>query len=558
MINSKEKVPSSLDSFDKNPQQPFNTFVWWMGIVENRVDPMFLGRCQVRIYGFHPKDTVQVPTKSLPWAHPVNPLGENTTNPPLEGTLVFVFFADGHQHNVPIMLGTVPHIPDFTPDEGQGFRDPFTQAVKETRPYPRKLQSSEVSTDGKPPTYTSDTPKTNPGKVLNEPTTSRLARPNRIESDVTAESIGIRSESITGTAIDFQRRNRVKYIKTAKETSQPTGEGRVQEVWSEPFPSYNAKFPFNHVQETESGHAFEMDDTKDYERVQLSHRTGSTLEFMPSGSIKEKSFNHKYDVVMGNHKEYVLGDKITTTQGGMFLRINGKLVIQADGIDFESSGDINMKGSNVKITSRGNMDLCSFGTAKIYGVQGLGIRAEGVLSSYGARGAVHSSGGLTTISGVYDGMSDIIRKALEGVLPKDKVDAIAGSGSQSTATSGVKLLGPQIWTDGAVGYMNYALTQIAPPVVPEADAVAQLEGAANYKGPNPIMKPVVSKNAKEKTDGMGALERNFLTTVDASTTQRSTNSIKVAEDFEKTLQTAADNADLTTLKSDIPQLTEGS
>jgi len=554
MQNSKENTPASLDSFEKNPQQPFNSFVWWMGVVENRVDPMFLGRCQVRIYGFHSKDTALIPTKSLPWAHPVNPLGENTTNPPLEGSLVFGFFADGHQHNVPIMLGTVPHIPDFVPDEGQGFRDPFTQAVKDSKPYPRKLQSSVVSTDGSPPKYTTDTPKTNPGKILNEPTTSRLARPNRIESDTTAASIGIRSESIANTAIDFQRKNRVKYIKTAKEESSGEG-GRVQEVWSEPFPSYNAKFPFNHVQETESGHAFEMDDTKDYERVQLSHRTGSTLEFMPSGSIKEKSFNHKYDIVMGNHKEYVLGDKITTMQGGMFLRINGKLVIQADGIDFESSGDINMKGSNVKITSRGNMDLCSFGTAKLYGVQGLGIRAEGVLSSYGARGAVHSSGGLTTISGVYDGMSDIIRKVLENVLPKDKVDAIAGSGSQSAATSGVKLLGPQIWTDGAVGYMNYALTQIAPPVVPPTSSVDQLEAASKYRGPVPQLKPVVSKNEKEKTDGMGALERKFLATVDSPKSVRAqADSLKLSEDFEKSLQTAADNADLSTLKFDIPQL----
>lgn len=549
---------SKENRITKNPNETFTKFIWWMGVVENRVDPEFLGRCQVRIYGRHSKDVNEVPTKNLKWAHPIIPLGQNSVSSPQEGTLVFGFFADGETAEHPIMLGTVPHIPDFIPDEGQGFRDPFSQAVKESRPYPRKLQSSEVSTDGKPPKYTPDTPKTNPGKILNEPTTSRLARPNRIESDITAESIGVRSESIAGTTIDFQRRNRVKYIKTAKEVDNPTqNEGREQEVWSEPFPSFNAKFPFNHVQETESGHAFEMDDTKDYERVQLSHRTGSTLEFMPSGSIKEKSFNHKYDIVMGNHKEYVLGDKITTMQGGMFLRINGKLVIQADGIDFESSGDINMKGSNVKITSRGNMDLCGFGTTKLYGAMGVGIRAEGTLSSYGGRAAVHSSGGLTTISGVFNPVSDEVRKILEKVLPKELVDKIVNSGSQSAATSGVKLLGPQVWTDGAVGYMNYALTQIAPPFVPEAESADQLESAASYKGPNPILRPVVSKNEKEKTDGMGALERNFLTTVDASTTQRSTNSIKVAEDFEKTLQTAADNADLTTLKSDIPQLTEG-
>lgn len=537
-----------------------NGFIWWFGVVENRADPDFLGRCQVRIFGFHEKDPAQMPTKSLPWAHPVSPLGQNTTKSPVEGTMVFGFFADGKVGNIPIMLGSVPSIPDSLPDEGQGFRDPFTAAVKASKPYPRKLTTSAVNVNARGPTLEADTPKTNPGINLNEPTTSRLARPDRIESPENADSVGIRSGTISNTAIDFQRKNRIKYIKTAKEDKQASGFGtaagsRIQEVWNEPFPSFNAKFPFNHVQETESGHAFEMDDTKDYERVQLSHRTGSTLEFMPSGSIKEKSFNHKYDIVMGNHKEYVLGDKLETVQGGMFLRINGKLVIQADGIDFESSGDINMKGSNVKITSRGNMDLFAVGTNKLYGASGFEVRSEGIISTYGGRGAFYGSGGLTTINGVYNGMSDIIRKALEKVLPKNIVDGIAGTGSQSAATSGVKIEGPQVWHSGGIGYLNYALTQIAPPFVPDTSDVDPPNAASRVKSPVPIFKPTVSSNKKEKTDGMGYLEKNFVATADApDSVLKQLNALKVTEDFNKKLENAANNADLTTLQSDIPQL----
>ena len=26
---------------------------WWIGVVEDRVDPEHLGRCRVRIYGYH-------------------------------------------------------------------------------------------------------------------------------------------------------------------------------------------------------------------------------------------------------------------------------------------------------------------------------------------------------------------------------------------------------------------------------------------------------------------------------------------------------------------------
>jgi hypothetical protein len=28
-------------------------FIWWIGIVEDRLDPEKMGRCRVRIYGYH-------------------------------------------------------------------------------------------------------------------------------------------------------------------------------------------------------------------------------------------------------------------------------------------------------------------------------------------------------------------------------------------------------------------------------------------------------------------------------------------------------------------------
>jgi hypothetical protein len=48
-----------------------NGFIWWVGIVENRLDPLAMGRCQVRILGWHNTDKAQLPTEGLPWAHPM-------------------------------------------------------------------------------------------------------------------------------------------------------------------------------------------------------------------------------------------------------------------------------------------------------------------------------------------------------------------------------------------------------------------------------------------------------------------------------------------------------
>lgn len=91
--------------------------MFYTGVVENRQDPLHLGRCQVRIVGLHTHDKVQLPTSELPWATPMqsvtsaslNGIGWSPTGP-LEGSTVVIIFADPNEQ-LPIMLGTVGGIP---------------------------------------------------------------------------------------------------------------------------------------------------------------------------------------------------------------------------------------------------------------------------------------------------------------------------------------------------------------------------------------------------------------------------------------------------------------
>ena len=94
-------------------------FVWAVGVVENRFDPLYLGRCRVRWLGWHTKDKMDLPTKLLPWAHPLLPITSASqtgvgTSPtgPVEGTWVMGFFRDGDAANDPVMIGTLPGRPD--------------------------------------------------------------------------------------------------------------------------------------------------------------------------------------------------------------------------------------------------------------------------------------------------------------------------------------------------------------------------------------------------------------------------------------------------------------
>jgi hypothetical protein len=87
--------------------------IWWVGTVANRMDPLGLGRCQVRIFGWHydgSKDSQQkIPVSDLPWAMPILPCNNTKTfsSPELDDWVVGFFF-DGLAGQFPIMFGVIP------------------------------------------------------------------------------------------------------------------------------------------------------------------------------------------------------------------------------------------------------------------------------------------------------------------------------------------------------------------------------------------------------------------------------------------------------------------
>ena len=107
----------------------FRNFQHFFGVVEDRQDPLRLGRVRVRAFGIHTEDRAKIPTEDLPWATPVMPytsasisgVGESPTGP-VEGTWVFGFFIDGKQMQQPMILGTLAGAPEAYNE--MGFNDP--------------------------------------------------------------------------------------------------------------------------------------------------------------------------------------------------------------------------------------------------------------------------------------------------------------------------------------------------------------------------------------------------------------------------------------------------
>jgi len=99
-------------------------FNWWVGVVENRMDPLNLGRCQVRFFGHHPELRSELQTMDLPWATPSISVDSTTFMTSLkEGDWVWGFFMDTEGAQKPVICGMLPGINKDAADPEKGFCD---------------------------------------------------------------------------------------------------------------------------------------------------------------------------------------------------------------------------------------------------------------------------------------------------------------------------------------------------------------------------------------------------------------------------------------------------
>lgn len=133
----------------------------------------------------------------------------------------------------------------------------------------------------------------------------------------------------------------------------------------EPEDSFNEdtqpEYPFNNVTQTESGHIFELDDTKDRERIKLMHRSGTFIEMNPDGSEVHKVFGDGYEITVKDKQVLVKGKCSVTIMGDSIVEIQGNKTEQINGdYNLLILGDFNqeVKGKT-SITSQKQLDLVS-------------------------------------------------------------------------------------------------------------------------------------------------------------------------------------------------------
>jgi hypothetical protein len=272
--------------------------IFWTGVVEDRNDPIKLGRVRVRVYSWYSSDKEKVPTNSLPWAQVIQQptsaaMGDIGYSPTgiVEGTWVFGIFLDGQRAQQPIVLGTLSGIPTSAVDATKGFNDP-------NGVYPSRID---------------------------EPDVNRLARndPLMPHGNDTSKNSG-------------------------RSTGVSTSTGNT---WDEPASAYAAQYPYNHVYQSESGHIREYDDTTNNERIHEYHKAGTFYEIDSNGNKVTRIVGNNYVIVAGNDYAYVKGAVNLTIDGDCNTYIKGDWNIKVD-------GDVNETiGGDQTTTASGNIDI---------------------------------------------------------------------------------------------------------------------------------------------------------------------------------------------------------
>lgn len=225
-----------------------------------------------------------------------------------------------------------------------------------------------------------------------------------------------------------------------------TNELLKQPIGSEPIDPYNAKYPYNHVFHSESGHMIEMDDTPGHERVQVYHRTGAFIEIHPDGAMVVHSGAHynssqKLEInvtdnasinVGGNLNALVegtttlssFGNITAETKANMYTTVEGNLYTKTYGDTYhDSQGNINVKADGtLNIHSSGDIKMSSKASIDIVAGTTFKISSVGAMDLKGATVDLNKTGVTATARGFTDYTDDETAKFIPDISENNDND----------------------------------------------------------------------------------------------------------------------------------------
>ena len=448
------------------------TFIWWVGVVEDRQDPEKLGRCKVRIVGYHTSDIKILPKENLPWALPMTPITSASTSGvgvaplgPVEGTWVVGWFLDGEEKQQPIMMGTLTGYPEISSTSGTNPNNPSAN-----------------------PTGPLNDPKMAAQRGFKDPNGVYPRKEYQGKQDTNKLATGDKSHAY----FSIKSKNRKTAIKKSS-----TG------TWSEPPAAFGARYPNNQVTETEAGHVIELDNTPNAERVHIYHKKGTYIEIDVNGTMVRKVVGDNYEVCDRNGYVYVKG-AYNLTVGGVT-----KILLEND-VDIEVNGALNVTGHGSTLVQSAKTVQVVANAIDISSKSSIRLAAEGRVDIQG---------------------SDVYINAKSGMFAAKAAGDLAlqsGSGSTASLKGGIlaQIDAAMIKTHG--GAISVQMSKLPIYSTPAAVSVSTDAATSELTRPDPSssiflgdsLEPDFAKLAKDRVASGDVLETVPLTNttgIDAST-----------------------------------------
>ena len=362
--------------------------ITFYGIVEDRNDPLMVGRVRVRIHGIHSENKQYIATPDLPWAQVLLPTtsaelsGIGTQHGLVEGSTVYGFFRDGETRQDPVITHVSAGIPqngykETTKDElltrniEKGFNDPRRLKVDDYKDTP----------DGPNPEQAPNRSHGLTSSIETAPKTPKELKINYDNTGSTIEELEVTADMLPYYPL-YTEESDLSSIARGGILDHAINGGMVHPVTQKilgDFVDVQAKpvYPYNKVLQTEAGHVLEIDDTPKAERLNVHHRSGTFHEIHADGSEVTRIVNNNYTAILKDDKVYIAGNadlqvghgnvNITVDTGNVNMNVlKGNVDAQIQGtLNADVVGDTTFTSPNTTMTTNLKVD----GTVHITGAQ---------------------------------------------------------------------------------------------------------------------------------------------------------------------------------------------
>lgn len=279
--------------------------------------------------------------------------------------------------------------------------------------------------------------------------------------------------------------------------------GRHGGSWSQPETPYAARYPYNKVTASESGHVTEIDDTPGAERLHTAHKSGTFTEIGPNGTQVTRIVGDGYTIIdsngyvliEGRANVHIAGECNVMIMGDTNLTMNGKVNMDVhNDFNLNVAGHFGLSvGGGIFIRNDGVFSHDNKGDMQIHGAGNFNSTIDGTQNLTASGYRVTSKGDYhVKVSGIsyHTSVGDINQDTDGSILSKAAETIDSKSGTHTNIES---LGNTNIKSAGSINTESIASTNV------KSANVINVEGAdsINVKSGNAVnVKSAAATNVK--------------------------------------------------------------